>query len=91
MKEDEAKEHWRSVFTASGDAEANAVRAFLEAEGIESELQGEALRNAIGLTVDGLGRVEVLVADVDEERARDLLASAEHGDFRLDSDAAPES
>ena len=47
----------------------------------------EALRKTHGLTIDGLGRVEILVSSADEERARELLASAERGAFRLDDDA----
>ena len=52
-----------------------------------SELKGEALRKTHGLTIDGLGLVEVLVSSEDEERARALLASAEQGSFRLEDDA----
>ena len=73
----------RRVFTANGEIQAQQVRAFLEAAGISSELRGEALRNTHGLTLDGLGMVEIVVADEDEERARELLASAERGEFRI--------
>lgn len=75
------------VFTASGELEAQQIQSFLEAAGIASKLRGESLRKTHGLTVDGLGRVEVVVARDDEERARELLASAERGMFRLDEDA----
>ena len=75
------------VFTASGEIEAQQVRAFLEAAGIASELKGEALRKTHGLTIDGLGMVRIVVAREDEEQARALLASAERGAFRLDEDA----
>jgi hypothetical protein len=79
--------HWLSVFAANGEIQAQQVLAFLEAAGISGELRGEALRKTHGLTLDGLGMVEVLVAAVDEDRARALLASAEGGEFRLDDDA----
>ena len=82
-------QHLRSVFTTNGDAQALAVRAFLEAAGIPTQLRGEALRTTLGLTIDGIGRVEILVEDVDADRARALLASAELGEFRLDADADP--
>jgi hypothetical protein len=75
------------VFTASGEVEAQQVQGFLEAAGIATQLRGEALRKTHGLTVDGLGRVDVLVSSGDEERARELLASAESGLFRPDEDA----
>jgi hypothetical protein len=75
------------VFTASGELEAQQIQGFLEAAGIATQLRGEALRKTHGLTVDGLGRVEILVSSGDEERARELLASADRGAFRLDDDA----
>jgi hypothetical protein len=77
----------RRVFTASGEIEAQQVRAFLEAAGISSELRGESLRNTHGLTLDGLGRVDILVSDADEPRASALLAAAEADEFRLADDA----
>ena len=75
------------VFVASGELQAQQIQGFLEAAGIESELRGEALRKTHGLTIDGLGRVEIFVSRADEERAVELLASAERGAFRLDDDA----
>ena len=75
------------VFTASGELHAQQIQGFLEAAGIASELKGEALRKTHGLTIDGLGMVEVVVASEDEERARELLESADRGAFRLDDDA----
>jgi hypothetical protein len=77
----------RCVFTASGEIQAQQIRGFLIAAGIASELRGESLRKTHGLTIDGLGMVEVVVASSDEEQARALLASAERGAFRLDEDA----
>jgi len=73
----------RSVFIASGEIHAQQVRAVLDAAGIQSSERGEALRHTHGLTVDGLGAVEIMVAERDAERARELLASAEAGAFRL--------
>jgi len=78
----------RSVFIANGQIHAQQIRAFLEAAGIATRLRGEALRNTHGLTLDGLGTVEILVADADEERARGLLASADRGEFRVEDDGA---
>jgi len=75
------------VFVASGEFHANQVRAFLEAAGVGTVVRGETLRQTHGLTLDGLGAVEILVADVDFERARSLLLEAEAGRFRLSDDA----
>jgi hypothetical protein len=76
----------RCVFVANGEIQAQQVQGFLAAGGISSQLRGESLRKTHGLTLDGLGTVEILVAEADEERARALLASAESGEFRLESD-----
>ena len=80
-------QHEICVFKASGEIQAQQIQGFLEGAGISSELKGESLRKTHGLTVDGLGMVEILVASTDEVQARALLASAEHGAFRLDDDA----
>jgi len=75
------------VFVASGEVEAQQVRAFLEAAGIATAERGEALRKTHGLTVDGLGAVDILVSEADVAQAREMLASAEAGSFRLGDDA----
>jgi Putative prokaryotic signal transducing protein len=77
----------RCVFVASGELHAQQVRAFLEAAGIPTAVRGESLRHTHGLTLDGLGAVEIMVADADAHRARALLASADAGQFRLPDDA----
>jgi hypothetical protein len=79
--------HEHSVFTTNGETQAQQVRAFLEAAGIQSQLIGESLRNTHGLSLDGLGTVEIVVAERDVEQARSLLADAERGQLRLDDDA----
>ncbi len=71
------------VFIASGEVEAQQIHAFLEAAGIPAAFRGEALRNTHGLTLDGLGAVQILVRAVDVPRARKLLAEADAGKFRL--------
>ena len=62
-------------------------RDFWKPPASPSELKGESLRKTHGLTIDGLGMVEVVVSSEDEAQARALLASAEQGTFRLDDDA----
>ena len=75
------------VFVASGEIHAQQIRSFLEAAGIPTSARGEALRNTHGLTLDGLGAVEISVAEPDADRARALLKSADAGEFRLPDDA----
>lgn len=77
----------RCVFVASGEIHAQQVRTFLEAAGIPAAERGESLRHTHGLTINGLGAVEICVADADVSRARSLLDSAEAGTFRLADDA----
>ena len=74
------------VYRASGEVDAQQVRDFLEANGIACSFQGESLRKTHGLTIDGLGLVEIHVQAVDAPRARKLLAAADKGDFSLDED-----
>lgn len=74
------------VFIANGEMQAQQIRAFLEGSGIAAVVRGETLRNTHGLTVDGLGAVEILVPATEVEHARELLDSAEAGAFRLGDD-----
>ena len=71
------------VFVAEGEMEAQQVRAFLESNDIPCRFHGEALRKTHGLTLDGLGMVEVHVPEAYVEKARDLLALADKTLIRL--------
>jgi len=74
---------WTVVYTAQGELEENQVRTFLNAHGVSTSTRGEALRKTHGLTLNGLGQVEILVAPEHAADARTLLAAAEQGDFTL--------
>jgi len=74
------------VFTADGELHAQQIRAFLEAHDITCVFRGEALRKTHGLTLDGLGMVEILVPDEHADEARALLAAADAGRLRLSDD-----
>jgi hypothetical protein len=74
---------WIIVHTAQGELEETQVRSFLNAHGIPTSIRGEALRKTHGLTLDGLGQVEILVAPEHAADARALLAAAEQGDLRI--------
>ena len=76
-------QEWIVVHTAQGEFEETQVRSFLRAHGIPTSTRGEALRKTHGLTLDGLGQVEVLVAPEDAVDARALLAAANQGDLRI--------
>ena len=73
----------RCVYVANGETDAQQVRAFLEADGIETIERGESLRTTHGLTLDGLGRVEIYVLEDHAARARELLRAADEGTLRI--------
>lgn len=75
-----------TVAEAQGEVEAQLLLRFLEARGIRAILRGEALRNVHGLTMNGLGHVEIQVAPADADRARELIADLRAGRFQLDED-----
>lgn len=61
------------VFRSHGPLEAEVAKSKLSSEGILAVLRFESVGRVLGLTVDGLGLVEVLVAPADVERARTIL------------------
>ena len=74
------------VFSAQGEIEEQQICSFLAAHDITAWARGEALRRTHGLTLDGIGQVDILVAKDDEAAARELLDEAERGGFALDED-----
>ena len=50
-----------TVYTAVGQPEAEIIRGRLENEGIPAVLRYESIGNVYGITVDGLGQVEIQV------------------------------
>ena len=74
------------IFTAQGEVEESQVRSFLAAHDIPTSTRGEALRHTHGLTLNGLGAVEIMVAAEHETTARQLLDQAERGELTLTED-----
>ena len=62
-----------SVYKACGQPEAEIVKGRLNVENIPAVLKYESLGNVYGLTIDGLGQVEVLVPLKYAEQAREIL------------------
>ena len=82
--------NWVVISTVQGQFEEGQLRAFLGAYDIPTQVRGEALRTTHGLSVDGLGAVEILVQATDADAARDLIAKAERGELTVpDSDVTP--
>jgi len=61
------------VHLAAGLLQAEIIKGRLEAEGIPVLLKYESLGPVMGLTVDGLGQVQILVSKEMAYRARCLL------------------
>ena len=65
---------WEMLTTVQGRMEADLLKTYFEAHGIEIELIQEAVGHLIyPVTVNGLGRVELFVAKEQAEDAHKLL------------------
>ena len=64
-----------TVYRASGQPEAEVIRGRLEVEGIPAILKYESLGIIYGLTMDGLGQVEVKVPLKYAESAGEIIAT----------------
>ena len=67
-----------TVYIANGQPEAEIVKGRLENEGIPAVLRYESAGIVYGLTVDGLGQVEVQVPSYLAQNAREILAIEEN-------------
>jgi hypothetical protein len=66
-----------TVYKVQGHLLAEVLKAKLESEGIPALLRYESVGRVLGLTVDGLGQVEIQVPVEMEEQARAVLSEAE--------------
>ncbi len=74
---------WALLLETNGRLQADLLKSYLEAEGVEVELFQEAVGHHIyPVTIDGLGRVQLFVPKAELEQARVLLAAYEAGDSR---------
>ena len=62
-----------TVYVAVGQPEAEIIKGRLENEGIPAVLRYESAGLIYGITVDGLGQVEVQVPSVLADKARQIL------------------
>lgn len=79
-----------TVYISQGMLPALVVRGKLESAGIPVLLRYESIGQVIGLTVDGLGRVEVQVPEQCVDDAEDLLREEETENEFDDSSASTE-
>jgi len=64
-----------TIYKALGQPEAEIIRGRLEIEGILALLKYESIGSVYGLTVDGLGQVEVQVPAKFADSAREVISS----------------
>ena len=65
---------WELLTETNGRMQADLIKSYLEAEGIEVEVFQEAVGHHIyPVTIDGLGRVQIFVPRQQIARARSFL------------------
>jgi len=74
------------VHTVQGPIEAEIVQACLRSCGIESTTQGLAAQSIHPFTVDGMGKIKILVMENDAEAARQVIADFLENNSELNSD-----
>lgn len=67
-----------TVYVANGQPEAEIIKGRLESEGVPAILRYESAGLVYGLTVDGLGQVEVQVPSSLSKQAMEILATGEN-------------
>ncbi len=67
------KDAWTVVAVETGMLRADIVKGRLESEGIPVTLRYEAVGKIYGLTLDGLGQVEILVPGDYLSKSREIL------------------
>jgi hypothetical protein len=64
---------WEVLTEVQGRLEAEFLKSYLEAHGIEVELFQESVGQTMGITIDGLGTVQIFVPKEQAAEARQLL------------------
>jgi len=70
-----------SVYASAGQLEAEMIKAFLEAQGIEVVLNQESVGRTMGLSAGRLGQVRVLVPESQVDEARECLQDMAAGKY----------
>ena len=74
------------VHSVQGSIEAEIVQACLRSCGIESTTQGLAAQSVHAFTIDGIGKIKILVMENDVEEARQIIADYLEGNSESNSD-----
>lgn len=70
-----------NVYRAAGQLEAEMIKSFLEAQGINVVINQESIGRTYGLSAGVLGMVEVLVPQSQAQEAQKLLSAMADGEF----------
>jgi len=70
-----------SIYTASGQLEAEMIKSFLESRGIQVFLNQESIGRTLGLSAGYLGEVDVLVPESHASKASELIIALEKGEY----------
>ena len=73
------------VYTVEGEINAQQVKAFLDNHDIPCRFNRESVGMVYGLTIDGLGVVEIHVSPEHVMRARELFAQVEAGELEAEN------
>jgi hypothetical protein len=72
-----------SVYRGSDYFEAQLLKGLMEQQGLQVFLQGAALQGGMG-DLPALGHLSITVNDADQQRAEEIIAAYEAGDYSLD-------
>ena len=72
------------VAEVAGAPQAELIRSLLEAQGITAVLSEESAARAIGVTLPGMGLVQILVRAEDAETAFQVIADYQNDAYRAD-------
>jgi len=70
-----------SIYAAAGLLEAEMLKAFLEAQGLQVFLSQESVGRTLGLSAGSLGMVEILVPESQVTEAQQLIEEMAAGKF----------
>lgn len=71
-----------SVYRGSDYFEAQLLKGLMEQQGLQVFLQGAALQGGMG-DLPALGHLSITVNDADHQRAEEIIAAYEAGDYSL--------
>ena len=72
-----------SVYRGSDYFEAQLLKGLMEQQGLQVFLQGAALQGGMG-DLPALGHLSITVNYADKQRAEEIIAAYEAGDYSLD-------